>query len=70
MPTDPTRNEVDSAIYSVAARSLDGQPTGTVVQVNGVIGYKKMPFWWNYRVYGLRAALRQVWRDYKAKKEL
>jgi hypothetical protein len=49
---EPTRDEVDAAIRSVALDALDDMPVGSTVMISQAIAYKSMPWHWELRVYG------------------
>ena len=62
---EPDKKDVDAAFYEVAARTLDGQPTGASVRISQCTAFKKMGFWWVLRVHGWQKAFRQIYRDWR-----
>jgi len=60
MSDTPTRAEVDKVIAEIACEELTHQPIGSTVMVDGCIGFKKMGYWWVYRVHGVQAVISLV----------
>ena len=59
----PRGDEVDKCISDLALRELRDLPIGSSVKVSEGIGYKKMPHWWVFRVFGLKAAIKSVYEE-------